>query len=160
MAKVMLICGKIGSGKTQYAKSFINTLPAVLLSVDEITLALFGQNAGEHHDFIVEKTEQYLFAKSLEMIKAGMHVILDWGFWTHEERKAATAFYKQNDVAVEWHYMNVSDGKLRENLNKRNREVEKGQTLFYLFDDNFANQFWNMFEIPDKNEIDVWVTVE
>lgn len=29
---------------------------AVLLSVDEITLALFGQHIGERHDEIVEKT--------------------------------------------------------------------------------------------------------
>lgn len=157
MAKVMLICGKICSGKTEYAKSLIKANSAVLLSVDEITLALFGTNGGEGHDLAVEKTQKYLFQKSLEIIDSGINVILDWGFWTQEDRLEANSFYKKYKVAFEWHYIDVSDKVLWENLRKRNLEIEEGHALFYYFDDSLANRFWNMFEIPKKEEVDVWV---
>ena len=56
MAKVILICGKICSGKTTYAKSLIKEKSAVLLSVDEITIILFGPNGGKGHDVAAKKT--------------------------------------------------------------------------------------------------------
>ena len=56
MPKVILICGKICCGKTTYAKKLVKEQNTVLLSCDEITLALFGQYIGEKHDEIVEKT--------------------------------------------------------------------------------------------------------
>lgn len=42
MAKVILICGKICSGKSTYAEQLRVQNNAVVLSTDEITLALFG----------------------------------------------------------------------------------------------------------------------
>jgi len=157
IAKVILICGKIGSGKTEYAKSLMKSNPAVLLSVDEITFSLFGANVGEEHNLIVEKTQKYLLKKSLEIIDTDINVILDWGFWTREDRREATDFYKKYNITIEWHYIDVSNDMLRENLNKRNFEIEEGKISFYHFDDELASRFWEMFEIPDKNEIDVWV---
>ena len=157
MAKAILICGKICSGKTTYAKSLIKATPAVLLSIDEITVALFGPDAGEEHDSNVERTEKYLYEKSLEIIETGINIILDWGFWTPEDRQAAAAFFTQHNIDFEWHYIDASDEVLRKNLNKRNREIEEGQVLFYYFDDELANQFWDMFETPAKDEMDVWV---
>lgn len=50
MAKVILLCGKIDCGKTTYAYRLIKDSCAVLLSIDEIMLALYGQDAGEKHD--------------------------------------------------------------------------------------------------------------
>jgi len=55
LAKVILICGKICSGKTTYAKNIMEKNKAVLLSVDEITLTLFGQHLGSEHDEIAKK---------------------------------------------------------------------------------------------------------
>ena len=80
MAKIIMICGKIAAGKTEYAKSLIKSNSAVLLSVDEIVFNLIAPNCGEEHERAVEKTEAYLFQKSLELQDAGVNVILDWGF--------------------------------------------------------------------------------
>ena len=153
--KVILICGKIASGKTTYAKDLIKDNKAVLLSADEITLALFDSEIGEKHDENVERTEKYLFEKAVEIIKTGTDVILDWGFWTREERLTASKFFKNKNIEYEWHYIDVSDEVLRENLKKRNSDIENGKNLFYYFDDDGAEHFWNMFEIPSLDEIDV-----
>ena len=77
MAKVILICGKICSGKSTYAEQLRVQNHAVLLSTDEITLALFGQHCGDKHDEYVERTEKYLLNKSLELIKSNIDVVLE-----------------------------------------------------------------------------------
>ena len=55
MAKVFMICGKLCSGKSTYAETLRKKHSAVILSVDEIMLTIFGQNAGEKHDDYLKK---------------------------------------------------------------------------------------------------------
>ena len=50
MAKIFLMCGKICSGKTTYARKLREQNKAVILSADEIMLALFGSDAGDKHE--------------------------------------------------------------------------------------------------------------
>ncbi len=158
MNKVILICGKMCSGKTTYAKSLIKQRPAVLLSQDEITTIFFGPNGGAEHYIVVDKTRKYLYSKSLEIIAAGSDVIMDWGFWTQAERQEAIQFYEKNSIKYEWHYVDVSHDVLIRNLNKRNYKIETGQlTSSYFFPEEVAHRFWNeMFEVPAKDEVDVY----
>ena len=50
MAKVIMTCGKICCGKSTYARRLQAAGNAVILSIDEITLSLFPEGAGEMHD--------------------------------------------------------------------------------------------------------------
>ena len=61
MAKVIMTCGKICSGKTTYAEKMRKELSAVILSVDEIMLAIFDSDAGDKHDEYVARIKNYLF---------------------------------------------------------------------------------------------------
>jgi predicted kinase len=164
MAKIILICGKIGSGKTTYAKKLTGETNAVLLSADELTLALFGACTGANHDEIVEKTQAYLFNITTEIATAGANVILDWGFMTREERQYATEFfasgkpkYTNKSIQVEWHYVSVTDEVLRDNLGKRNNLIQNGKLSFYFICVKTAVKMNNCFEEPTRNEIDVWI---
>ena len=94
MADVVLICGRICCGKTTYAQTLCKDRRAVLLSVDEIMLGIFGQHCGDRHDEYAAGTQKYLYAKSLELLGAGIDVILDWGFWTGEVRSKAKEYYR------------------------------------------------------------------
>ena len=158
MNKVILICGKIASGKTTYAKSLIKRNPAVLLSQDEITSIFFGQFDADKQYIVVDKVRNYILKKSLEIINAGSNVIIDWGFWTQVERQEAILFYEKNNVVVEWHYIDTSNEICSKNLIKRNREIEAGQlTSIYYLPEEIAERFWGeMFEIPEKSEMDIW----
>ena len=157
MNKVYLICGKICSGKTTYAKKLKNDKIAVILSADEIMLALFGQHLGEKHEEIDIKTQKYLFDKSVEIISSGINVILDWGFWTHEIRKNTTKFYNDKGINIEQHYIDVSDNIWYKNIKKRNDSINNGQDDSYYIDENIITKFLNKFEMPKSNEIDVWL---
>lgn len=155
MSKVILICGKICCGKTTYAQKLCNENNAVLLSVDEITLALFGQHCGDKHDEYVERAEKYLLNKSMEVVNKDINVVLDWGFWTKAERKAVKEFYKSRNIECELHYINISDEVWKHRLNKRNNAVLANETSAYYVDENLAAKFGAMFEVPSQDEMDV-----
>ena len=158
MAKVILICGKICCGKTTYAQKMCAENNAVLLSVDEITLALFGQHCGDKHDEYVERTEKYLLNKSLELIQKNINVVLDWGFWTKAERESVKEFYKSRDIKCELRYLEISDEIWMQRLEKRNNAVLKKEASAYFMEYNMAEKFSSMFEKPTEDEIDAIIT--
>ena len=65
MNKVILLCGKICSGKSTYAEKIIQKEKAVLLSCDELMLAIFDPLLGDKHDIISDRVQKYLYQKSL-----------------------------------------------------------------------------------------------
>ena len=157
MAKVYLICGRVCSGKSTYAMQLVQKHRAVLLSSDEMTLALFGQHCGEKHDEYVERAQRYLFDKSLEILAQDIPVVLDWGFWMKEERDEARAFYGEKGIAYEFHYIDVTDEEWHRRLIKRNADVLKGDVSAYYIDENIAKKFGAIFEKPAPEEMDIWV---
>ena len=152
----MLICGKLCSGKTTYAKKLVKENNAILLSCDEIMLTLFGQYCGDSYDEMQEKTMKYLFKKSLEVVAIGVDIILDFGFWSKAKREEATEFYRQNGITPEWHYIDVPREIWLKNVDKRNNAVENAETNDCYVDGNLANKCLSMFEEPTSDEIDVW----
>lgn len=157
MPKVYIMCGKIGSGKSTLAAALRIKYNAVILSVDEIMLALFGQDAGDKHDFYVGKAEEYLYQKSLEIIETGTNVVLDWGFWTKREREAARGFYSPRNIDCVFYYIDIDYDQWQSRLEQRNKAVLAGKSSSYYVDEGLARKFEAAFEAPDKNEIDVWV---
>lgn len=156
MAKVILLCGKLCSGKSTYAEKLRAELGAAVLTVDEIMLALFGQDAGEKHDSYVQKLMKLLLHKSVELAAAEIPVILDTGLWTKRERKAAREFYQSHDVACEIHYINVTDEEWQKRIAKRN-EISADNSSAYYIDAGLVEKAGRIFETPSREEIDVWV---
>ena len=157
MAKVFILCGKICSGKSTYSQKLRKDKKAVILSVDDITLTLLGQNGGDTLDVYVEKLEQYFFQKSVEIVETGINVVLDWGFWTKSERDFAKQFYGSRGIEYEFHYISINDEEWYRRLDKRNKDVQEKKSDAYYVDEGLAQKFKSIFEIPGKEEIDVWV---
>ncbi|WP_026527230.1 AAA family ATPase [Butyrivibrio sp. VCD2006] len=157
MGKVYLICGKICSGKTYYAKALKEKYNAVILSTDEVTYDLINNEQGEFYNVFAQRVNNYLKKKAAEICKAGANVILDWGFWTKENRTDISTYLKSCDVSYEWHYIDANDDTWNRNIEERNKRIEEGNggSDFYV-DEGLLNKLLSMFEIPDKSEIDVW----
>lgn len=157
MPKVILLCGKICCGKSTYAEKLRGEENAVLLSTDEIMLAVFEQCVGEKHDYYVERIQTYLLEKSLEVLESGVNVILDWGFWTREKRALAKDFYRLRNVPCELHLIDVDHSEWLRRVEKRNKLVSAGEVDAYFVDENLAKKFVSLFEPPDESEIDVTI---
>lgn len=157
MAKVILICGKLCSGKSTYAAQLRKENGGVILSVDEIMLALFGQHAGEKHDDYVKSTKKILLEKAAQCAEAGVTVLLDWGFWTKAEREGTKAFFGARNISCALHYLDISGEVWKQRLEKRNRAIAAGESDAYYVDENLAKKFDSIFEMPGKEEIDLWL---
>lgn len=152
MAKVYLICGKICSGKTYYAKRLAEEKKAVILSCDELMLSVLPKELGEEYSIYSEKCKSYLHKMAVDMVKAGCNVILDWGFWYKKERKEISRFYISHDVEVVWYYMDTREEIRRENIQKRNNEVVAENEQSYYVDEGLFEKCNLLFETPDEAE--------
>ena len=158
MAKVYMMCGRICSGKSTYAQRLRKEHRAVVLSVDEITLALFGGEPGDKLDDYVARTEKYLYNKSLEILECGTDVVLDWGFWTRRERDEAREFYGSRGIEYGFYYIDIADGEWARRIEKRNELVLSGALEAYYVDEGLAKKFAEIFEKPGADEGDISFT--
>ncbi len=157
MAKVITICGKICSGKSYYAKQIKEKEKSVILSCDELTKDLFDNDLGERHDEMALRIWGYFKKKSVELVKAGCTVILDWGFWSRENRKTLSEFYREQGIPCEWHYIDVDDETWKRNIEERNQRVLSGEGgSDYYLDEGLMEKLESMWEAPEPEEIDVW----
>ena len=56
MGKVILLCGKICSGKSYYSKNLKETVNAVIISPDEVTYELINNEQGEFYDIFSQSS--------------------------------------------------------------------------------------------------------
>lgn len=155
MAKLILICGKLCSGKTTYAK----TLPAVPLSVDELMLTLLDPYLGDLHEVYAARAKAYLLQKTEELLANGVDVVLDWGFWKAAERRAIRDRFMGFGYAVELHYLSLPDALWEARIQARNAAVLRGEVQAYQVDENLRHKFEAMFETPEEGEIDVLIAI-
>ncbi|MCM1181626.1 MAG: ATP-binding protein [Clostridium sp.] len=157
MKKVILICGKICSGKSVYAKQLQKKNSAVILSTDEATFDLIHNEQGEFYNVFAKRVNLYLRKKAVETVRAGANVILDWGFWTKKDRADISAFLQSNNVPYEWHYIDIDDKIWQQHIEQRNRTVQSGNggCDFYV-DDGLLKKMNTLFEQPAREQIDVW----
>lgn len=157
MSKIIAICGKICSGKSYYANEIKKKENAVILSIDEVTYDLFGNEQGENYDNLCVKVKSYLMKKSVELVNIGCNVILDWGFWTVRDRKEITEYYQSHSINIWWHYIDIDNKSWEENIAERNKKIlaGKGGCNFYV-DEGLKRKILERWEEPNKNEMDVW----
>ena len=154
MAKAILICGKICSGKSFLAEKLKREYSAIVLSVDEITLGVLDGCPGNNHDDITERIQKYLLKKSIEIISVGVNIILDWGFWTKTKRNDIKEYYKTNGVEHVMYYIDISNEKLEQNTALRNKDVLRGKTSAFYVDEDLAKKCNDLFEPPNIDEYD------
>ena len=156
MGKVILLCGKICSGKSYYSKQLKEKLNAVVFAPDEATYELIDNAQGEFYNIFSEKLNKYLARKIVEIAKAGANVIFERGLWSKKDRKELRDYYKENGIECEIHYVCVDDETWKQNIEERNKRVleGKGGSDFYL-DEGLMKKLESMWEEPTEEEYDV-----
>lgn len=148
MSIAFLICGKICSGKTHYAMKLCNKYNAYLLSCDELT---FNNNSDLNFDSLLDQTKNSLYKKAKLLLDSGKNIVLDWGFWTEEERKYAMSCLYSPDTVIRWIYMDVADDLYESNINRRMMSKDN-----FIPDAGLLKKCMDSFEIPSEDDIDIW----
>lgn len=154
MAEVILICGKICSGKSTWAKALCRESGALCLSVDELMLALLPERLGDLHDEVAARAQGYLLRQAARIARAGVPVVLDWGFWARRDRDAARAFFAAKGLPCRLFYREVSPEQLRRNIAARNARVRSGEGGAYFVDEGLLRKMEARFEPPGAEETD------
>ena len=161
MGRVILVCGKICSGKSYYSNQLKEQLNAVVITPDEATYELINNEQGEFYNAFSERLNKYLTRKVGEIAKAGANVIFERGLWSREDRKVIRDYYKENGVECEIHYVYVDDETWKQNIEERNKRILEGNggSDFYL-DEGLMKKLESKWEKPTEEEYDVIYIVD
>jgi predicted kinase len=149
-ARLILICGLPGSGKTTLAKQLATQVPAVRLCPDEWKHDL---GIDYYDEQMRERLEQRLWRLGQELLGFGQSVILENGFWASEERDEYRRGARTLNAAVELHYLEVPIDELWRRLEIRNELGIPGTVPIRREDlEKWAEQF----EAPDAAELNLF----
>ncbi len=118
-ARLIIICGLPGSGKTTLAKCLEESLYAVRLAPDEwmdvLSINLYDEESRARIEALQWKLGQ-------KLLKLGLVVIIEWGTWGKSERDALREGARQLGAAVELHYLSAPPEILFERIQRRGME--------------------------------------
>lgn len=152
MGKIIMICGKLCSGKSTLARKMSENERSVILSIDEFMLALFGPYTGDKHDEYTAAIKSILIEKAARIAIAGPDVILDWGFWQRKDRDQIRSYFENKGIVCTLIYLRIDDETWKNRIRMRNNAISSGLAAAYPVDDGLMKKFSILFEEPDERE--------
>lgn len=156
MARLILVCGPTGAGKTTYAHSLAKEIGAVRFSIDPWMQTLFANDITTlDYDWMIERVHRcyaQIWQVSEQILALDGRVILDLGFTTKEQRAIFIASGNRFDISPEVHYLNASATTRKARIEKRNNEKDPDVYAFDVTDEMF-DFMEPRFEIPDAEEL-------
>ena len=142
MPRLFLICGLPGAGKTTLAKQLEAFRPALRLCPDEWIARLLGDvNDIVKRDRLRVQVEEIQWEVAKRVLTLGGDVILEFGFWSREERTRYRTQAKALGARVELRYLDVPRDELWARLSNRNANLPLGT-----------------FTVTEE-ELDLWLTL-
>ncbi len=150
MATLYLICGLPGAGKTTLARQIEQIHAAVRLSPDEWIVPILADPTDiPERDRLRSPVEALQWDLAKRLLTLGQNVILEWGFWSREERESVRLEAEDLGATVVLHYLAVTRDELWDRLSRRNAALPPG--TFAVTKDEL-DEWWGWFEPPTADE--------
>jgi predicted kinase len=156
MAKIILVCGSTGAGKTTYSISLAKEIDAVRFSIDPWMQRLYSKDMKPlDFEWLMERVSrccEQIWEVSQQILLLRGNVVLDLGFTTKAQRELFRIKAEALGVKSELHYLNVPLDLRKDRVKQRN--VSKDPEL-YAFEvtEMMFNFMEPRFETPDDTEL-------
>ena len=118
-ARLIIVCGLPGSGKTTHARQLEAKLRAFRFCPDEWMDALSIDIWDER---MREKIEALQWQVGQQLLALSVNVIIEWGTWGRSERDALRLRARELGAAVELHYLSAPLDVLFDRIQRRGLE--------------------------------------
>lgn len=154
MATLHLVSGLPCSGKTTYSRRLRDERNAVLFSLDRWLITAFGKYSiaevgQEEHTRRVLACRELIWEGASELLRRGVDVILDDGFFFREHRGRHIELARGVGATAVIHFLDTPVDVIRPQLEQRNATLPRYN--FHIGPDTLDG-FTHMFEIPAPDE--------
>lgn len=146
-AKLLLMVGLPGAGKTTRAKELAVAHRALRLTPDEWMISLFD---GSQPDGKRELLEGRLIALALQALRLGTNVVLDFGLWSRDERSALRWLAASAGAFCQVIYLSIDTELQRARI--AHRQAAAPHTTFPMSEADL-DTWRKQFEAPDAAEL-------
>lgn len=109
------------AGKTTYAKALEARTGAVRFTPDEWHTFLFGHDMHDpDHDARHDRVEELMRREADVLLKNGVSVILDFGFWGRSQRDELRQYARSLGAGFEMHFMDAPLDEIFRRIEARN----------------------------------------
>ena len=157
MARLILVCGPVGAGKTTYSLSLSKEARAVRFSIDPWMQILYSKDMTSlDYSWMIERVNrcyEQIWQVGEQILILNGNVVLDLGFTTKAQRDVFSDRAKDLDINSEIHYLDAPKDIRKKRVEKRN--VEKNPAVYSFEVTNMMFDFMEpRFEIPDQAELE------
>lgn len=156
MARLLLVCGPLGVGKTTYSISMSEKTAAVRFSIDPWMQTLFAADMTSiDYAWMIERVDrcyEQIWQVCEQILKLDGNVVLDLGFTTKKQRDLFSSRAKKIDVVPEIHYLDAPTDIRKKRVEKRNTEKDPAVYSFEVTEMMF-NFMEPKFEVPGPEEL-------
>lgn len=132
VATLFLTCGLPGAGKTTLAKRLEREQLALRLTADEWLRRLHPDLASAELDRLRGPIEQLQWDLVRRALERGCNVVLDWGFWSREERDRYRQEARALGARVVLCVLDPPFAELQERLHRRNARSDRERLSHHL----------------------------
>lgn len=156
VAKLNVIFGPCGAGKTTYAHAFARREKAVAFILDDWGVRLFGPDAPQPLEFEwmlerITRCNQLIWATALDAVAAGATVILDVGMMRRADRARAREIAQGANLDLQFHFVDAAADVRRARVAERN--VTKGDSFAMHVTPEMFDLIEGMYEPPEPAEL-------
>ena len=156
MARLILVCGPTGVGKTTYSLSLSKEIEAIRFSIDPWMQTLFTKDMTSlDYSWMIERVNrcyEQIWQVSEQILAIDGNVVLDLGFTTKEQRDVFSNRAKKMNINSEVHYLDAPTEIRKQRVDKRNLEKDPSVYAFEVTDMMF-DFMEPRFEVPDQDEL-------